>query len=85
MPRTLKLKLSEEVYETLMQRAAETDRSPETLAADWLTSTIQAAASDDPLESFIGAVESSVPDGADEHDRHLGTALSAKLNPKADA
>lgn len=34
---------------------------------------------DDPVENFIGAFSSNIPDWADEHDKYLGLALMGQL------
>jgi hypothetical protein len=34
---------------------------------------------DDPVENFIGAFSSNIPDWADQHDRYLGLALMEQM------
>lgn len=74
MGRTLTLKVPEEVYEPLAQAAERTGSTPEALAIEWLAAVSRHAARD-PLENFIGALRSDVPDWADQHDKYLGQAL----------
>ena len=74
MGRILTLKIPEEVYEPLAQTAERTGTTPEQLAVEWLAAaSCQATA--DPLEPFIGALRTGVPDWADQHDKYLGQAL----------
>jgi len=44
--------------------------SPEELAVEWLVSAIHKAI-DDPVENFIGAFNSNIPEWADQHDKYL--------------
>ena len=76
MTRTLRLKLPEDVYRSLVRAAERTGKSPEALAPDHLVA-MDGGREDDPLEEFIGAFPGPVEGWVDRHDEHLGqTALS---------
>ena len=79
MGHTLTLEVPDEVYEPLVKTAEQTGQKPEELAIQWLASAIQTF-SDDPLEKFIGAIKSDVPDWADLHDKYLGQALMEEMH-----
>lgn len=74
MGHTLLLDLPQEVYESLVETAQKTGETLEALAVRLLTRTVQSFA-DDPLEPFIGAFKSDIPDWGDKHDEYLGQAL----------
>jgi hypothetical protein len=73
MNHTLKLEIPENVYDSLVKVAARISRTPEELAVDWLSAAVQQYAHD-PLEKFIGAYSSNIPDWTDQHDKYLGKA-----------
>lgn len=83
MEHTLVLEVSEDVYEPLAKTAKERGSSPEELAVEWLVSAIHKAI-DDPVENFIGALSSNIPDWADEHDKYLGLALMKEMRREGD-
>ncbi|GAX40621.1 hypothetical protein NIES4075_15870 [Tolypothrix sp. NIES-4075] len=74
MNHTLRLQIPETLYEPLVKVAAQMGRTPEELAIDWLAAAVQEYV-DDPLEKFIGAFSSNIPDWADQHDRYIGQSL----------
>ena len=74
MSYTLVLDLPEAVYESLVETAQQTGETPEALAVRLLTKVVQNLA-DDPLEPFIGAFKSNIPDWGDKHDEYIGQAL----------
>ena len=74
MDRTLTIEIPEKVYEPLLQVARRTGRTPQELVLEWLIREVQAAL-EDPVEKFIGAFRSGVPDWADRHDDYIGQAL----------
>jgi hypothetical protein len=80
MTHQLILDVPEEVYRPLIEAAQRKGSTPEQLAVEWLTAGRQAA--EDPLERFIGAIPSAVPDWADAHDKYLGQALNDELSGK---
>jgi len=71
MSYALTLDVPENVYEMLLKIAEQIGQRPETLAVQCLKTTIQNYEID-PLEKFIGAFKSNIPDWADEHDKYLG-------------
>ena len=79
MERTITLEISDEIYEPLSRTAKEMGKTPEELATEWLLLALRHALND-PLEEFIGAFETQVPDWADQHDEYLGHALSKELH-----
>jgi len=74
---SLTLELPENVYQSLKKTATQTGQQPETLAVQWLKKITQQQEID-PLEKFIGAFNSNIPDWADEHDKYLGQSLLNK-------
>ncbi len=78
MSHILTLNLPESVYEPLRKTAEQSGLSPEGLAVEWLSTTVQHLSSD-PLEKFIGAFDSHVADWADQHDQHLGQATAETM------
>jgi len=83
MEHTLVLEVSEDVYEPLAKTAKQRGSSPEELAVEWLVSAIHKAI-DDPVENFIGAFSSNIPDWADQHDKYLGLALMKQMRREED-
>jgi len=77
MTHTLQLEVPEEVYTSLVRRARQAGRPPEQLALEWLAQASQLAA-DDPLEKFIGALNSRGSDWADRHDHYLAERPTAR-------
>ena len=71
---SLTLDIPENVYQSLLETANQTGLQPETLAVQWLKRITQSQESD-PLEKFIGAFNSNIPDWADEHDKYLGQSI----------
>lgn len=74
MEHSLHLVVPEDLYRSLLRSAQLTGRAPEAVAVELLPAASQATLSD-PLEPFIGAFTSGIPDVADEHDRYLGEAI----------
>ena len=68
---TLTLEVPEEVYRPLAESARQQGTTPEELIVEWLVAAIQHAIND-PVEPFIGAFSSNIPDWADQHDKYLG-------------
>ena len=69
MGRTMTLEVPESIYEPLAKTAELRGRMPEQLALEWLVSALHIAA-DDPVENFIGAFVSDIPDWTDRHDEY---------------
>lgn len=78
MTHTLLIEVPEELYETLVKSAEETGEPPEKLVVQWLT-TATHYLTDDPVEEFIGAFSSGIPDLAEQHDKYIGEALMEEL------
>lgn len=76
MGHTMTLNMSEELYQSLVQRAEEVGQEPESLAVQILTTATEPG-SNDPLEAFIGAFSSQGSDWADRHDAYLGKPPAA--------
>ncbi len=65
------LDLSENVYRPIEKMASNLGQTPEELVMEWIVSASQTAGAD-PIESCIGAIESTIPDWVDNHDKYLG-------------
>lgn len=78
MSHTLVIDLPDEVYDPLTRRAQEAGQTPEEFAAQWVV-TRMAQLEEDPLERFIGAFPSNVPDWTDRHDHYMGQHLEAEM------
>jgi hypothetical protein len=76
---TLTLDVPEDVYQLLIQKAAQIDQPLEVIAVQLLTTAAQQRA-DDPLEQFIGAFTSHDADWADQHDAYLGKAVKDAMD-----
>lgn len=74
MSRTLTLEIPDEVYEPLAKSAEQTGKTPEEMAVLLMTESVKHLA-DDPVEKFIGAFDSRIPDWADRHDKYVGDEL----------
>lgn len=79
MSHVLQLELPEEIYKPLVKKAKQKGRSPEEIAIEYLKS-IPSKLEDDPIEKFIGAFQSDIPDWADQHDKYLGQTLMKAMN-----
>ena len=74
MTQVLNLEIPQEIYPTLVEIARGRGQSPEEFALQWLMVSIQHF-KDDPLEPFIGSVQSNIPDWTENSDRYLGENL----------
>ncbi len=79
MGHTMQLDVPEDVYRSLRRTAKRSGQSLEELAAQRLVDATREFGSD-PVEEFIGAFSSNVSHWADEHDKHLGKAIVAKMH-----
>jgi hypothetical protein len=75
---TITLKLSTTLYQTLQNLATQTGRSPEEIATGLLEKDLQII--DDPVDEFIGAFQSNIPDWGENHDYYLGKQLQENHN-----
>jgi hypothetical protein len=74
----LLLEIPEEIYQPLVKTAQQSGHTPEELVTTWLTTVVRQTLQD-PLEQFIGAFHSNIPDWANQHDRYLGQALFEQM------
>jgi hypothetical protein len=74
MSQTLILEIPDDVYKVLTDIARHEGKTPEEMSAQWVATTVERI-QHDPVERFIGAFSSGVPDWADRHDEYLGEAL----------
>jgi len=78
MAHTMVLEVPEEIYRPLLKTAEQSKQQLETFVVRWLASAVQQF-SNDPLEKFIGALKSDIPDWADQHDKYIGEALIQEM------
>lgn len=71
---TLTLEVPEDVYEPLAKAAEQSGQKLEALAVEWLLLGMHTVVHD-PLEEFIGAFASDLPDWTEKHDEYLGQTL----------
>ena len=78
MTHTLTLELPEEVYEPLVKSAEQLGKAPEQVAVQILTESVRQL-EDDPIEKFIGAFDSGIPDLGTRHHEYVGQSLADEL------
>lgn len=78
MTHTIVVDVPEQVYQPLEIMAKNAGITTQELALRCLTAYSGEGLAD-PLEPFIGAIQSSVPDLAEHHDRYLGLKLAEDL------
>lgn len=83
MSQTLVLEIPDDVYKVLTDIASQEGKSPEEMSAQWVATTVERI-QNDPVERFIGAFSSNIPDWADRHDGYLGEALLKEMRPERD-
>lgn len=83
MSQTLTLEISDGAYKVLSEIAQQEGKTPAEMGAQWLALAIEQI-KNDPLEPFIGALHSDVPDWADRHDQYLGEALIKDMSAEKD-
>lgn len=71
MERTFIIEIPDTLYESLLLVAERAGQTPQEWVLRWLIREVQAAL-EDPLERFIGAFRSDVPDWSDRHDFYIG-------------
>lgn len=78
MTYSLTLEVPENIYKPLAEEAEAKGREVEEIALEKLANggTKQ---SEDPLDKFLGAFRSDVPDWAENHDKYLGESLYREL------
>ncbi len=70
---TFALHVPDDLYQSLIKVAQKTGITAEELAIQYISTAVYSV-NDDPLEEFIGAFTSDVPDWVEHHDRYLGQA-----------
>jgi len=83
MAHALTIELSEDVYRSLEARAVQQGKTPDVLAAEWITSRLRCEG-EDPLLKWAGAIDSEITDVAERHDYYLGEALAKELRGDTD-
>ena len=83
MSQTLTLEIPDDAYNVLSEIAQQEGKTPAEMGAEWLALAIEQI-KNDPLEPFIGAIRTDVPDWAERHDHYLGEALKKEMNPDQD-
>jgi predicted transcriptional regulator len=83
MPKTLTIELPDEIYEGLQKLAEKWQTTPERIASDWVVYEAERVLND-PLEKWIGAIDTGVIGWGERHDELLGEALMRKLMGEPD-
>ena len=83
MPKTLTIELPDEIYEGLQKLAEKWQTTPERIASDWVVYEAEQVL-DDPLEKWIGAIDTGVIGWGERHDELLGEALMRKVRGEPD-
>ena len=78
MTHSLVLEVPENIYQPLAEEAEAKGRRIEDVALEKLANG-ETKQIDDPLDEFVGAFRSDVPDWADNHDKYLGENLAREL------
>lgn len=77
MSRVLTLQIPQDLYQPLVEIARRRGQSPKEFAVQWLAASIQHFI-DDPIEPFIGAIQSNILDWIEHHDQYLGDLLNRR-------
>jgi hypothetical protein len=72
MGHQLNLQIPDDLYQPLTQVAGKRGQTPEELILNYLAQVVQEQVTNDPIEEFIGAFNSNVPDWLEHHDDYLG-------------
>ncbi len=75
MTHSLTLNIPDNLYSPLLEIADKTGKKPEDLMIEYLQTMIKET-ENDPLEEFIGAFNSNIPDWTEKHDLYLGQSLT---------
>ena len=78
MTHSLVLEVPENIYQPLAEEAEAKGRKVEEIALEKLAKH-ESAQIEDPLDKFVGAFKSDVPDWADNHDKYLGENLMREM------
>jgi hypothetical protein len=74
MEHKITLVVPDEIYAPLVETAAQEGVDPEAVAMEWLSLGMNQILND-PLEEFIGAFHSNIPDWIEKHDEYIGTSV----------
>lgn len=78
MPKTITLRLPEEIYKTLEVEARSKGMELDQLVIEWLTGVVKAAKKD-PLDDLIGSIESPLTDIAERHNHYISQAILEEI------
>ena len=78
MTHSLLLEVPESIYQPLVSEAEAEGRKVEEIALERLANG-KPKKIDDPLDEFVGAFRSDVPDWADNHDKYLSENLMCEM------
>ena len=78
MIHSLLLEVPESIYQPIVEEARAEGRKVEEIALERLANG-KPKKIDDPLDEFVGAFRSDVPDWADNHDKYLGENLMREM------
>lgn len=76
MSYTVQVTIPDNLYNSLRETAQQTGQPIEVIASEWLSAAAEQFVHD-PVASFIGALDSSGSDWADNHDAYLGQSQIA--------
>ena len=76
MSYTVQITIPDDLYNSLRETARQTGQPIEIVASEWLSVAAEQLIHD-PLDAFIGALDSSGSDWADNHDSYLGQSPAA--------
>lgn len=81
MTHSLTLEIPEDIYKPIAEEAKAEGRKVEEIALERLAKG-NSKMEKDPLDEFVGVIQSDVPDWADNHDKYLGEELAKDLSSK---
>ncbi len=81
MTHSITLEIPENIYRTLDEEAKSKGRKVEEIALEKLRNG-ESTETEDPLDKFVGAFRSDVPDWAENHDKYIGEELAKDLKVK---
>ncbi|WP_373480746.1 hypothetical protein [Geminocystis sp.] len=76
---SLKLEISQTLYENLVKTATKTGKTKEEIAIEVLQTSVKNLIKEDPLDEFIGSINSNINDWTEKHDQYLGNILNEKI------
>lgn len=83
MGHTLTLEIPEDVFESLQKIAKQTGRTPEEIILQSVATHARQVA-DDPLDKWIGAFDSGLPDLGTRHHEYVGQSLLEEMRQSDD-